>query len=236
MASYTTVLSIYNHNNSASESIIFSANVLKFEKRDKTKQRILVVTDKAIYDIKPKNNFIQRRINLLDIASITISSVSTECTINIPSEYDYQFDSMNTSLQHEIISMISQQMIKLQHTIFINKIKNKSTTPWTITQTKLKNVNSHYNEAVRTVMALDCLMNMGFTHAIAHKAFKNKRNVPLATQFLIKEFVKNAKNGDQKIYKSPLISVTEVNTTCTVTYSVGSYNMNSPPPSNTKKK
>eukprot|EP01084_Bolivina_argentea_P180151 311226_1 len=176
-----------------SETVKLSGQILKINKRNKSQQRIFVLTDKAIYNIKPKNNNIQRRIDLLSISSITTSSKSTEFTINIPSEYDYHFDAVNEQLQHKIIFEISKQITNLEHQIFINQINDISTDKWTVTKKVLKMINSHHNETVRTVMALDYLIAMGFKSKIAFKTLKqNEINLSLAMQSLISKPVRSS--------------------------------------------
>eukprot|EP00483_Globobulimina_turgida_P004346 UN04355 len=171
-----------------SETIKLCGNILKINKRNKRQQRIFMLTGKAIYNIKPQNNQIKRRINLLDIASITFSSASAQFAINIPSEYDYHFDAVDVSFQNEIIRLICQQIINLQHQIFINQISDATTNKWTVTKNVLKTVNSHYDPTVRTVMALDHLIQMGFKSKMAYKALKeNGIDLSVAMQSLISE-------------------------------------------------
>eukprot|EP00483_Globobulimina_turgida_P005323 UN05333 len=146
---------ISKHNNNKSETIKLYVNILKINKRNKKQQRIFVLTDKAIYNIKPKNKVIKRRINLLDIAFITLSTTSAEFALNIPSEYDYHYNAVHVQCLNEITTTIIQQMVHLQHEIFINKITDTSTATWTVTKNVLKKVNSPHDATLRTVMASD---------------------------------------------------------------------------------
>ncbi len=176
---------ISKHNKNKCETVKLFGEVLKINKRNKRQQRIFVLTDKAIYNIKPKSN-VKRRINLLDIASITTSLTSTQFSISIPAEYDYHYDAGDVPFQNEIITAISQQIVRLQHSIFINQISDASTATWTVTKNVLKKVNSHHNALVRTVLALDYLTNMGFKSQVAQKSLReNNINLSLTVQSLI---------------------------------------------------
>ena len=100
------------------ETIEYSAELTKINRKEKKQSRILLLTNKAIYNIKPNNyDKIQRRIALSDIASITISETSLEFTINIPMEYDYRFIHNDIKQRKEFINIISNlyKSIKIIH-------------------------------------------------------------------------------------------------------------------------
>lgn len=67
--------------------------VKKINLYDWSQERMLAITDKAIYNVYKKK--IKRRIEIKDIGGITKtvppSKNNTEFTIGIPSEYDYRF-------------------------------------------------------------------------------------------------------------------------------------------------
>ena len=112
---YLNVRNVYQ---SPDENIELSTKIFKINKRERHQERIFLLTDKAIYNIKPgkdkdpiikiKNNKIvcQRRIDLCKLVSITISSSSKQFTINIPSEYDYRYEAFDLSHRKEIITII----------------------------------------------------------------------------------------------------------------------------------
>eukprot|EP01084_Bolivina_argentea_P159054 277029_1 len=193
----------------ASETIKMCTNILKINKKNKKQQRMFVLSNKAIYNIKTnkKTSVIQRRIDLTNIASITLSETSTEFTINIPSEYDYRYDAMTNSSKNEIISEICEATTSLQHSLFINKINDTTTTQWTITKNVLKKMDTHYDNTVRLVSAMDYLESMGFKRNMARKALnKNKGNISFAIQSLIQEHVKLSQKSQTK--RSLFISAT----------------------------
>eukprot|EP01084_Bolivina_argentea_P160427 279364_1 len=200
---YTTLVNKYN--NTTDETVQLYSNVLKINKRNKKQKRILLVTNKAIYNIKPKNKSIQRKIDLLQIASITSSSISTEFTLNVPSQYDYQYDALNSTTQNGIMSIICTQMNILQHTIIINKINNKTTSQWTVNKHVLKKINSAANITLRSMTALEHLENMGFKRNMARNTLnKNKGNLSLTIQALMTNFVEQSEKSN--IVRSPFAS------------------------------
>jgi len=76
------------------EKVLFSARVVKFNKRDKTQIRCLLITDKALYNLKPAHfSKFQRRVPIDKIAGITASKTSDEFVLHIPDEYDYRYAS-----------------------------------------------------------------------------------------------------------------------------------------------
>jgi len=76
------------------EKVVLSVNLVKVNKRGKEQERALLVTDKAIYNLKPKDYAkCQRRIDLEKLVSVTVSKNSDEFAIHIPEEYDYRFKS-----------------------------------------------------------------------------------------------------------------------------------------------
>lgn len=76
------------------EQIQLSEQVIKINSKQKEQKRVLLVTDKALYNLIP-NSYKQckRRIPIEKIASITISTASQQFAIHIPDEYDYLFKS-----------------------------------------------------------------------------------------------------------------------------------------------
>ena len=77
------------------EQILFSIELTKINKRSKGKNRILMITNKAIYNIKntKKSLKIQRRIELNKIASMTTDYESKRFKIYIPEEYNWHYHS-----------------------------------------------------------------------------------------------------------------------------------------------
>lgn len=76
------------------ETVLYSNQMIKINRKGKEQMRTLLITDKAVYCCKPKSvTKVQRKIPLTEIASITLSTISGEFVLHIPREYDYRFKS-----------------------------------------------------------------------------------------------------------------------------------------------
>eukprot|EP01083_Nonionella_stella_P098577 277241_1 len=196
---------LFKYNNGAMEEIEICRDLIKINRKNKRQKRIFVLTDKAIYNIKPEKSVIQRRIDLLDITSITLSSLSSEFTLNVPSEYDYRWDALDKSIQNDVQSSICEQMIALQHSFLVNEINTESTSQWTVTKKILKNLNSAPNKAFRTITAVDHLSNMGFKRNMAREALnRNNGDLSLTVQSLLQDV--SIESEHRKPVRSPFQS------------------------------
>jgi serum/glucocorticoid-regulated kinase 2 len=83
------------------ESLMLSCKVTKFNKRNRAQERTIVVTTKAILNLKGKKQ--QRRIELASVVGVTKSRHSDEFLVHCPSEYDYRFSSQ---LKEQIVNVI----------------------------------------------------------------------------------------------------------------------------------
>eukprot|EP00483_Globobulimina_turgida_P004537 UN04546 len=93
--SFTKMLSKFGDNHPQNERAIFSVAVLKINKQEKSQKRILLLTNKALYNIKPSKTYTcQRRIPYDLIQSISVSTISDEFVIHIPARYDYRYKSI----------------------------------------------------------------------------------------------------------------------------------------------
>lgn len=88
------------------EKVLFSSRVIKFNKRNKEQERVLLITDKAIYNLMP-NDFgkCRRRIEMTKLDSITISTTSNEFAFHIRDEYDYRFKG---DQKNEIVNVLKE--------------------------------------------------------------------------------------------------------------------------------
>jgi len=74
------------------EIIKCSQSLIKINRKGREQQRVMLITDKAIYNLMPRDLAkCRRRIRLENIASVTFSSTSYEFAIHVPEEYDYRF-------------------------------------------------------------------------------------------------------------------------------------------------
>eukprot|EP01084_Bolivina_argentea_P228960 386569_1 len=155
----------YGNNHPMVEQIILSTKLKKINRKGKSQKRILLITDKAIYNIKPnKLNTCQRRITLETVASIT-SSKTHEFTIHIPSEYDYRYKSLNATQKKHILTQLTSlygRMTGLNLNVY--NISHTTTKAYTVTridakytsdidkyerrQTLTRNNNSHSDDII----------------------------------------------------------------------------------------
>ena len=128
------LLEKYGDNYPNPEIVEYTTKLTKINKRGKKQLRIFILTDKALYNVKPnKISEMQRRIDLKDIASITCSMSSLEFTINIPTQYDYRYQATDNEQQKEIIRILSAtyKRVNKQH-LNIHKIAQSSTVAYTV--------------------------------------------------------------------------------------------------------
>ena len=96
------------------EVLILSEKVIKINRKGKKQNRYLMITDKGIYNLKPKKyQDSQRRVSIKLVGMITLSTQGPEFAIHVPSEYDYHFASKNSSIIAETLrDLYSKQMDK----------------------------------------------------------------------------------------------------------------------------
>lgn len=90
------------------EDVFFSSTVIKFNDNGARQERALVITNKALYNIKHKT--IKRRIILENIEAITRSTNSSEFVIHIKNENDYRYSSFNR--RNEVVETLLFLIIK----------------------------------------------------------------------------------------------------------------------------
>lgn len=77
-----------------SETILYSGRVVKVSSTGNWQLRALMITTRAVYNILPSNlGRCKRRIAISKVSNITISKISTEMVLHVPSEYDLRFQS-----------------------------------------------------------------------------------------------------------------------------------------------
>jgi len=103
------MLNKHGQNTPLPEIVKFSDFVMKINKREKEQTRVLLITNKAVYNLMPNNyGKCKRRIAIDEIASVTGSSVSDEFVLHVPAEYDYRFK----SAKKEVICKVLQDLYK----------------------------------------------------------------------------------------------------------------------------
>ncbi|ETO34540.1 hypothetical protein RFI_02556 [Reticulomyxa filosa] len=92
------LLSLFKKEGEENEYLILSEKLIKINRKGKKQERVLIITNKAIYNTKiGKYNKSQRRIQITDLAMITVSTTSHEFVLHVPSEYDYHLCSSNSA-------------------------------------------------------------------------------------------------------------------------------------------
>ena len=108
------------------EEIQFSDKIIKINNRGWKQERNIIITDKAIYNLKKLT--LKRRIDLKTIIGISVSRVSDEFVIHCNDiDYDYQYCSKRKRTILEIVAknyeLINEEELKL----FALSVKNLST-------------------------------------------------------------------------------------------------------------
>jgi len=71
-------------------SVAFSDVIIKINKRNKMQERILLITEAAVYNIDPGSYKVKRRIDLLELGEIRLSKLPDNFfCLHVPKEYDY---------------------------------------------------------------------------------------------------------------------------------------------------
>jgi hypothetical protein len=86
----------------AGESVLWSAEVVKINKNRRKQRRNMVLTNEALYSIRPdnfltgvqrifnKDAMIKRKINLANIKGLVYARLGYEFVIHVPDEFDYR--------------------------------------------------------------------------------------------------------------------------------------------------
>lgn len=93
------------------ETVVFSDFVIKINRKEKEQTRVILLTNKAIYNLLPSSyGKCKRRIALDSVASITASSISDEFVLHVPEEYDYRFKSAKKDKVCELIVKLFKKL------------------------------------------------------------------------------------------------------------------------------
>jgi len=110
LASNADVAKMLKKNGQGNESVVFSDFVIKINKREKEQTRVILITNKATYNLKPNAySNCQRRIAHTNLVAITASKISDEFVIHIPDEYDYRFKSAKKDKICEVLAMVHKE-------------------------------------------------------------------------------------------------------------------------------
>lgn len=117
-ASCKKMLTKLGENWPEAEKVMLSAGLIKINRKNKEQQRAMLITDKAIYNLMPKDfGKCRRRIRLENVASVTFSGSSLEFAVHIPEEYDYRFRANSDQDRQNIRSTLAE--------VYQRKVKSK---------------------------------------------------------------------------------------------------------------
>lgn len=139
MSGNAKVQKMLQKNGSIAESVLYSVKVTKVNRKGKHQPRALLLTDKALYNLKPNDyTKCKRRIGLDLIGAITVSTSSDEFVLHIPDEYDYRFvsdhkDRIAKTIRKFILEKIGRKL-KTKH------VGNDNLEQVTITKDKIRHL------------------------------------------------------------------------------------------------
>jgi len=110
--------------------IVFSEVVKKVNRRDKIQDRILLLTEKSIYNLirypKPKKGLffeIKRRIPYESVTGVSVSRLSDNFfVVHVPSEYDYVYESPKKTVFITLFN--NEYKNKVGHPIQVNVVES----------------------------------------------------------------------------------------------------------------
>ena len=77
------------------EEVQFSDFIVKINPKGKPQERVLLITNRAVYNLLPTDyGKCKRRVDLSAIAGVTVAVKSDEFVLHVPSEYDYRLMSL----------------------------------------------------------------------------------------------------------------------------------------------
>eukprot|EP00483_Globobulimina_turgida_P010683 UN10704 len=89
------------------EKVVFSEKIVKINRKGKKQDRYLMMTNCALYNLKPnKYQKSKRRVAIRDVGMLTLSAISPEFAIHVPSEYDYHYQSMHKDKIAELLKVL----------------------------------------------------------------------------------------------------------------------------------
>jgi len=103
------MLNKHGKNTPLPEIVKFSDFVIKINRREKEQTRVMLITNKAVYNLMPNNyGKCKRRIAIDELGSVTASGISDEFVLHVPAEYDYRFK----SAKKDTICKVLQDLFK----------------------------------------------------------------------------------------------------------------------------
>eukprot|EP00485_Elphidium_margaritaceum_P010042 CAMPEP_0202692776 /NCGR_PEP_ID=MMETSP1385-20130828/7080_1 /ASSEMBLY_ACC=CAM_ASM_000861 /TAXON_ID=933848 /ORGANISM="Elphidium margaritaceum" /LENGTH=545 /DNA_ID=CAMNT_0049348371 /DNA_START=84 /DNA_END=1721 /DNA_ORIENTATION=+ len=129
------------------EIVKFSDKVVKINRKGKEQDRVLLLTDKAIYNLMTSDfSKCKRRIDLESIESVTLSTVSLEFVLHIPHEYDYRYKSADKERICSALSMCYSERTQFTKVLVTTYVSQSSLLSVTVTKdaSRLKTREERY--------------------------------------------------------------------------------------------
>jgi len=129
------MLAKYNREDATTkEQVKFSDMMVKINRRDKPQERVILITNRAMYNLLPTDvSKCKRRIPLALIDSVTVSEASDEFVVHVPGEYDYRMMSLR---KNEVVEALCDEYESLTgDKLVVNKTKQTALKSVTATKT-----------------------------------------------------------------------------------------------------
>ena len=129
----------------AHEDIYYSGKIIKIRQGvfSSNQERIILITDRAVYNLKIKET--KRRIEIQDIAGITISKTSEQFVIHCKNdEYDYLYVSPNRLKIIEILETVYEAMTQNELLFYISS--DKDLTKYVVSKSDRKKIKECMNK------------------------------------------------------------------------------------------
>jgi len=140
------MLECFGNNKSNKETVVYSNQMIKINHRGKSQSRLLLITNRAVYSCKPKNvSKCQRRIEIQEIASVTLSTVSGEFVLHVPREYDYRFKSEDNQNVAKVLKQ-SFGMLDKGRTLPVQQVDKEKLLSQTVTKSQAKEMTLQQRE------------------------------------------------------------------------------------------
>lgn len=106
MQNFCNILILVLIHTKGDKHVLFSGVVAKYNKNYKRQDRVLLITERAVYNLDPNGYMINRRIPLRRVKGIMVSPLTDGYFImNIPDEYDYLLESNKKT---EILKVLTE--------------------------------------------------------------------------------------------------------------------------------
>ena len=160
------------------EEIQFSDKINKINKYNWWQERNIIITDKAIYNLKKLS--LKRRIDLKTLIGITISKNSEEFVIHCKNiDYDYHYSSPRRKIIIEIIS--KNYEINVEQEIKLFELQDKNLNEY-VTSKEEKEKQISYTRMPKNIKSLN-VKDYLFGNQSKTEIDKNKNIVPIKPKF-----------------------------------------------------